>query len=394
MLELPQDGQQVRAIGLMSGTSADGIDAALVQIDGQGAGLRLQVHAHVHLPYSARVRTRILRAAEARSGTVDEVCRLHGLLGELFSRAAQTVADDAGIPLEKVDVIGSHGQTLHHLPRMEEISGVPVTSTLQVGSPAIIAERTGVTTVADFRARDMAAGGQGAPLVPYVDFLLFQHRARGRLVLNLGGIASVTALPAGCALEHVGAFDIGPAGMVSDRLVHRLTGGQFFHDPGGKYARNGAVSKPLLTTLLQHPYLALPPPKSCGREEFGEAFVADLLQHDVKPIDLIATLTRFSAAAVAQAYERFLSPTGKYEEMILSGGNVRNPVLVESLQELLPRLSVVPSDDYGLPAQAKEAVSFAVLASETIRGQPGNLPSATGARHRVVLGSIVPGRSS
>jgi len=381
-------------IGLTSGTSAEGIDGALVSVNGRGTDFGLRVHAHVHLGFADRVRKMILAASEAGSGRVDSVCRIDGLLGELLAQAAFRTAEKAGLGMEQVDLIASHGLTVHHLPKPERIAGVDVTSTLQVGHPAIIAERTGVTTVADFRARDMAAGGQGGPLVAYTDFLLFRHRARGRLVLNLGGIANITALPPGCNADEVMGFDTGPGTMASDMLVRRLTGDRVHYDPEGRYALEGQVSRRLLDRLLDHPYLDHPPPKTCGREQFGARFVDAVLQDrgEMGPEDLIATVTRFSAAAIARAYLTFIAPHGSFEEMVLAGGGARNRFLLRSLEELLPGLSPQSSDDYGIPAAAKEAVAYALLANETIHLQAGNLPRTTGAAHPVVLGCIVPGR--
>ena len=285
---------------------------------------------------------------------------------------------------------------MQHLPTPVTITGIPVRGTLQVGEPAVIAERTGITTVASFRARDMAAGGQGSPLVSFVDFLLFRNRSRGRLVLNIGGVASLTAIPASAPADRVVGFDTGPGNMVIDGLVSHMTGGRESFDHGGRYARGGRASDDLLARLLDHPYLLLPPPKSCGREEFGRPLLDSILKDSgaLPPKDLVATLTRFTAESIAFACRRFVMPHNVYEEAIVSGVGARNDFLMEQLRSAIPELSIKQSDEYGLPAGAKEAVAFAILANETLHGHPGNLPSVTGAARPVVLGTIVPGRLS
>jgi anhydro-N-acetylmuramic acid kinase len=380
-------------IGLMSGSSADGVDAALVSLRGSGESLTWRLIRHETLQYSLKVRDLILRCAEPGSGDAASICRLNVLLGELFARAAAHVADRAGIDLNTVDLIGSHGQTVQHLPTPVTITGIPVRSSLQVGEPCVIAERTGCTTVANFRARDMAAGGQGGPLMAYVDYLLFRHRARGRVVLNVGGVANLTAIPASAGPDRVIGFDTGPGNMVIDGLVARMTGGREVFDHDGRYARRGRIDTEILERLMSHPFLASSPPKSCGREEFGRPFLEQILKQNAAAPkdDLIATVTRFTAESIATACRRFVLPNNVYEEAIVSGGGARNGALMEQLKSAIPELSIKVSDEYGLPVAAKEAVSFAILANETVLGLPGNLPAATGASRPVVLGTIVPG---
>ena len=316
------------------------------------------------------------------------------LLGELFARAVAHVAERAGVDPRSIDLVGSHGQTIQHLPNPVIITGIAVRSSLQLGEPAVIAERTGIATVANFRARDLAAGGQGSPLVSYVDFLLFRNRSRGRLVINVGGIASLTAIPASAGPERVSGFDTGPGNMVIDALVSHMTGGRESFDLGGRYARGGQASADLLARLLDHPYLLLPPPKSCGREEFGKPFLESMLKDNaaLAPRDLIATATRFTAESIAFACRRSVMPHNVYEEAIVSGGGARNDYLMEQLRAAIPELSIKESDEYGLPAIAKEAVAFALLANEAVHPLPGNLPTVTGASHPVVLGTFVEGR--
>lgn len=276
------------------------------------------------------------------------------------------------------------------------MAGRQMASTLQLGEPAIIAERTGIPVVANFRPRDMAAGGQGAPLVPYVDYLLYRHPRRGRVALNLGGIANVTVLPASARPADVFAFDTGPANMVIDAVVERVTRGRRRFDAGGRLAAQGKPDERALRQLLQNPYLRRRPPKSAGREQFGGAYVDDFLRRlgHVRREDAVRTATELTARSVAQAIRELILPRASIHEVIVGGGGARNQFLMRRLKELLPELRLLRSDRYGLDSKAKEAFAFAVLAYQTWQGEPANLPSATGARRAVVLGAIVPGRKT
>src|SRR5438128_5142308 len=377
-------------IGLMSGTSADGVDAALVDIRGTGHDLKIKLKAFRTFPYPTVFRERLVQAITG--GTVEDVCHLNGALGEWFSRAALKVLTAAGVPPRRVALIGSHGQTLHHLPkpRREPVIG-SVRSTLQLGAPAVIAERTGITTVADFRSRDMSVGGEGAPLTPYLHNLLFRHPSRARAVVNIGGICNLTYLPAGGPLQSVRAFDTGPGNMVVDGVVRHVTGGRHHFDRGGRLARAGKVDEDLLRRLLQHPFLRRRPPKSTGREEFGERFVdrfvllGRLAGHS--DADLVATATAFTARTIADA-QKFLPR--RVEEVFVSGGGGRNPTLMRRLQETWGGLPVRTVEALGWDGRALEAVAFAVFAYQHVRGVPCNLPQVTGAKRAVVLGTIVP----
>lgn len=380
----------MNVVGLMSGTSADGVDAVVVEIEGAPPALRWRLRAHVHTPYEPAFRREVLTAMTPEQGTVDRLCRLNVELGLAFARAAQRAIAAAGLRAEEVELIGSHGQTFWHAP------AGPHPATLQLGEAAVIAEETGITTVSNLRARDCAAGGQGAPLVAYVDWLLFSHPTQARALQNIGGIANVTFLPprdAGGAAPL--AFDTGPGNMLIDDAVRRATDGQAACDRDGAIAATGHIHGGLLAELLAHPYLRRPPPKTTGREEFGAGFGAQLWERaralGLAPEDLIATVTAFTARSIALAYREHLPAMPA--EVILSGGGARNPMLVRRLRQELAPIPVTLSDDLGLPAEAKEAVAFAVLAYETWHGRPGNLPEATGARHPVVLGQITPGRS-
>ena len=380
-----------RVIGLMSGTSADGVDAALVEVGRLESGVRLIGFAG--LPYRRELRKEILEVSEARSVNVERICRLHVILGEWFARSAFEVCRTAGVAMSGVDLIGSHGQTVHHLPDAYSGFGVTTRSSFQIADPSVIAERTGVTTVADFRARDMAAGGQGAPLVPVVDYLLFRSESEGRVLLNIGGISNVTVLPAGCCADDVMAFDTGPGNMLMDALAGVITGGRLACDENGLYAASGNVSDSLLAELMRHPFLKEAPPKSTGREAFGATLVRDVLawRGRLSGEDLVATATAFTARSIADALTRFVLPVVPVARMAVSGGGARNPVLMEMLRGALPCVDICESDALGVPSEAKEAIAFAVLANATVEGRTGNLPAATGASGSVVLGVVAPG---
>ncbi|GEM_PF-152309 len=380
-------GQGVIVVGLMSGTSVDGIDAAVCQIEGAPPHLQVELLSFTRTDFDPTLRSRIFRAFSPQTGTVDLICALNFEIGEAFARAALRAVERAGLAPEEVHLIGSHGQTIYHLP------GGPVPSTLQIGEAAVIAERTGVTTVADFRVADVAAGGQGAPLVSYVDYLLFRHEGKTRAVQNIGGIANVTLLPARCSPEEVLAFDTGPGNMLIDHAAQRATDGEWNCDHNGQLAARGKVDEKLLAELMSHPYLKRPPPKTTGREVFG-AQLGDQIWQQAKAQgladeDIVATLTAFTARSIADAYHRFLPPM---EEVILGGGGSHNSILRGMIEGELAPARVLLHEDFGLSADAKEALAFAVLAYEAWHGRPGNLPSATGASHRVVLGKISPGQ--
>jgi len=380
----------MRVVGLMSGTSGDGVDAVLVDIRGSGHQLKVKPVVFVSCPYPADLQQRVL-AASAR-GTVAEICHLNVVLGEWFAKAALRVIKQAGREPSKIDLIGSHGQTVHHLPNEVDEPGIGVVrSTLQIAEPAVIAERTGITTVANFRPRDMAAGGQGAPLTPYVHYVLLRDKKRSRLVVNLGGIGNVTYLPAGKELEAVLAFDTGPGNMVMDGLVQRLTKGKETMDRNGRLAAKGKVAVGLLAKLLAHPYLKRTPPKSTGREEFGNVFVEQILAaqkaHRLKAEDLLATCSLFTAITIGSA-RRWLG--GPVDEVIVGGGGVRNRTLMSNLSSVFSPVPVRTFETAGWESKAFEAVAFAVLAYQTVRGEHASVPSVTGASHPVILGTIVP----
>ena len=377
-------------VGLMSGTSGDGVDAALVEITGRGHTLKAKTLAAHTVAYPRSLQQRILSVSV--SGTVAEVCHLNVLLGEWFAKAALRVIKQAKRQPGKVTVIGSHGQTVHHLPSGVSVPGIgTIRSTLQIAEPAVIAERTGITTVANFRTRDMAAGGQGAPLAPVAHALLMKHARRARLIVNLGGISNVTYVPKGGDLAGVQAFDTGPANMVLDSLMARLTEGRLSMDRGGKLAMKGQVDSQLLKTLLAHPFLSQRPPKSTGREAFGPELIDVLIsiqqQRGLSIEDLLATCSLWTAKAVGTA-RRWIK--GEIDEVVVGGGGVRNRAIMAHLATVFAPVPVTTFDAIGWDSKSFEAVAFALLAYQTVTGQWGNIPSVTGATHPVILGTIVP----
>jgi anhydro-N-acetylmuramic acid kinase len=375
-------------VGLMSGTSADGVDAAVVEID-RG---KVQLLAFDTFAYPAALRRQILGLCRPESARLDDICHYNFVLGEVFADAVVKLCSKSGIALCSIDLIGSHGQTIYHQPVGKRYRHREVRSTLQIGEPSVIAQRTGITTVADFRPRDMAAGGEGAPLVPYADYVLFKHKRLTRAVQNIGGIANVTFLPGDCKQDGIIAFDTGPGNMVIDGIVHLITGGRKRYDAGGKMAARGTVDKRLLDELLRHPFFRRRPPKSTGREEFGADFAERIYcragKKGLAGADIVATVTALTARSIAQAYRRF--GAAMPDELILCGGGSHNRTLVEMLHAEMPDVKMLSTDDFGISVDAKEAVSFAILAWATIKVMAGNVPTATGAERPVILGKIVP----
>ena len=389
----------MRLLGMMSGTSADGIDVALVrasELSGHGRAqpkLRAELEHFACIALPRPVRAAILRVAGGAPTTCAEIARLNFVMGELFARAAAEACRRFRIPMRSVDLIGSHGQTIYHQGWPAKFLGVPrISATMQIGEPAIIAERTGVITVADFRPADMAAGGQGAPLVPFVDYLLFRDPRRGRVALNIGGIANVTVIPASARPEDVFAFDTGPGNMVMDALTRHFSGGRKSFDRDASMARSGHFNSSVMSRWLRHPFYRLAPPKSAGREQFGADYLYPALEWSrrrrVPPEDLLHTATVLTAVTISEALRRWVLPRVSIKQLIVSGGGARNPLLMAQLQSNLPGIEILRSGDFGVPEDAKEAFAFAVLAYQTWQGRTGNIPAATGARHGSVLGKI------
>jgi anhydro-N-acetylmuramic acid kinase len=375
-------------VGLMSGTSLDGIDAAMVRVRGSGVQTRFEQLLYAEYPFPQGLRRLLLKNSIPESSRVDEIARLNFLLAELYSEAVKKLARRAGLSLSDIALIGSHGQTIQHLPRPRSLFGRKIRATFQIGDPSVIATLTGITTVGDFRVADIAAGGQGAPLVPYFDWLVFRSRKLNRLLLNLGGIANVTVLPKNCSPDGVFAFDTGPGNMVVDSLMHEFYGKSFDH--GGRTAASGVVSLDLFGRMMRHPYLRVRPPKSTGREEFGDEYVQKLLRsaREYDREDIVATASQFTAFAVFDGYRRFVEKRMHTDEIIVSGGGARNRFFLDELQRYFTGVSIRKVDEFGITADAKEAICFAILANETIAGNTANLPAVTGAKKSVVLGKI------
>jgi anhydro-N-acetylmuramic acid kinase len=381
--------------GVMSGTSADGINVALVRIQGRSFRTRFRVLGHRQYPYPAAVRRALLAAMNSRSARVADLSRLNFLLGELYADAVRKTMRACRV--KRVDLVGCHGQTLYHQGRLAPYLGRRIAATWQTGEGAVVAARVGAPVVSDFRPADMAAGGQGAPLVPFLDYLVFRHTSLGRIVQNLGGIANLTAIAASARPEQVLAFDTGPGNMVIDAVMERLYGKSY--DGGGRVAARGKVLEGVLASVLRQPFFRQAPPKGAGREQFGREFVAEFLRRcgRAKKEDVVATATALTACSIGDALRRFIFITetrrhgGKrFREYIVSGGGAKNRTLMRMLSKEVSVLGLRlrHPEEFRVPSEAKEAVAFALLAYQTWQRQPSNIPSATGARRAAVLGKI------
>jgi anhydro-N-acetylmuramic acid kinase len=411
-------------LGLMSGTSADGIDVALARISGAPPHLNAKLLGRTSSKFPSALRKEILRVAEQHTITAGELSQLNFRLGEVFAEAAKEACRKFRVSPRRIALIGSHGQTIFHQGKPEPYFGSATASTLQIGEPSVIAARTGSTTVGDFRPADIALGGQGAPLVPYVDYLLYRHEKLGRISLNLGGIANITVIPASARLEQILAFDTGPANMLIDALVAHFSRGRQRFDKDARIAQTGRSIPAILDELMRDPYLKIAPPKSTGREYYGKAFLKKVLalgkRYRAKPADLVLAATIFTALSVIDALNRFVLPKTKIHQLIVSGGGAFNPLVLAQLSAAfhdlhapgtitsppsllvgeryvvplhrlaghVPVIEVLPSSSFGIPEDAKEAFAFALLAYETFHGRPGSVPSATGARGPAILGKI------
>lgn len=381
-------------IGINSGTSADGIDAAIIKIRKSGLETEFDVIGYETYPYSPSLSQRLNRDMGQNAAGAAELCLMSSYLGELFAYSAKSIARKFSVPFEEVDLIGMHGQTIYHHPEPIAFPGYKISGTMQIGNPAIVAERTGKIVVSDFRSRDMAVGGQGAPLVAYLDFVLFSHRARGRVLINIGGVANVTGIPASSPLNGIIAFDTGPGNALIDAAVFHFSEGKKSFDENGVIAKQGTVIPELLTKLLAHPYFKKEPPKSLDKETFGRLYFQKILKENpgISPANMIATLTEFTIKTITlQINEHMLQKSHSYEEIIVSGGGAENKTIFEGLKRSFPKLAVNTINDYPILGKAKEAVLYAFLANETIMNSRGNVPSATGAKKPVILGSITPG---
>ena len=378
-------------IGLMSGTSVDSIDAVLVSIRGSGNSTTFKQRAFHSYHYPKGYKDFVLRNSIAGAGSVESISTLNVLVANFFADAVHSLIKKAGIRTSSVDLIGSHGQTIHHLPVIRTLFGKKIRSTFQIGDPSTIAKLTGIITVGNFRTGDLALGGQGAPLVPYFDFLAFRSSRYNRAVLNIGGISNITLLKKNCLVDNVTALDTGPGNMVIDALMEHLYGQRY--DGNGSVAESGKILPSVLGKLMQHQYFKQPIPKSTGRELFGKEFVKKILQlsRGKRKEDVIATVTELTALTIFDQFNRFLRKRlngDKLHELIISGGGSKNGMIVKSLKKLFSPAGILLSDDLGVPSESKEALCFALLANETISGNPSNVPSVTGASRKTVLGTI------
>lgn len=375
------------AVGLMSGTSLDGIDAALVEIDDFGKKTKIKLIEFITTSIPLDVKDEIKRACSEEQSSVDLICSLNFKLGYLFAEATKNVCNKAGITLENLDFIASHGQTIYHLPKSRD-SFIP--STLQIGEPAIIAYETGVKVVSNFRVMDMASGGEGAPLVPYSEYIIYGSDEENIALQNIGGIGNVTVIPKGGDINSIFAFDTGPGNMIIDEVCQKLF--KLNYDEDGKIAANGEIQNDILDDLMSHSYINAFPPKTTGREEFGQQFVDELLKkyNNKKPEDILSTVTMFTAKSIAVNYKNFIMNKVNLNKVIIGGGGAHNKTLLSYLKNELPNVSIVTQDDIGLSSDAKEAIAFVILGNETLNNNFSNVPSATGAKEKVILGNITP----
>ena len=374
--------------GVMSGTSADGINVALVQLSGQPRHLKLKLLGHAEYPYPDQVRRTVLSYMNAKSVSVADLARMNFLLAELYAEAVDRTRKRFR---KKLDLVGCHGQTLYHQGSRSNFLGREVATTWQTGDGSVLAQRLSVPVVSDFRPADMAAGGKGAPLVPFLDYLLYRDKRIGRIVQNIGGIGNLSAIPANAPASKVRAFDTGPGNMVIDAMTERLFRKPF--DKDGRIAAEGKVLEHVLASILREPFFHQPPPKTAGREEFGADFVPEFLRRcaGAAPADVVATATALTVRSIAEALQRFVIRRRQdYSEFVVSGGGAKNPTLLNMLSaELDPLgLKLRTSDEFGIPSAAKEAVAFALLAYQTWNRLPSNVPSATGAAKPAILGKV------
>ncbi|MFX0139739.1 MAG: anhydro-N-acetylmuramic acid kinase [Candidatus Hodarchaeota archaeon] len=377
-------------IGLMSGTSLDGIDAALIKIRNNGIDTKVNLLNFHTFPYAEQLKNELLEISQPGQGTVDQICRLNFVVGEYFSDAVLEICKLSNLDVSQVDLIGSHGQTIHHLPDKIIYFNKSIRSTLQIGEPSVIANRTGCVTVANFRSADVAQDGQGAPLVPYFDFLMFHSAKRNRVVLNIGGIANITILRKNGTANDVLAYDTGPGNMVINALMKKFYNKDY--DENGSIALTGEISETLLSKLLQHHFFNKSIPKSTGREQFGDLFIIDLLNQStklkLKAKDIIATVTELTVRSIMAALKFSPLPIEQIDELIISGGGIHNQAILKSLINSFRHSDILKTDHFNVPGDAKEAICFAVLANETISGNCANLPSVTGAKRATILGTI------
>ncbi|WP_054957521.1 anhydro-N-acetylmuramic acid kinase [Paenibacillus dakarensis] len=382
----------VIAAGLMSGTSLDGIDAAVVRITGSGLKSEVDLLHYNHTPYDVQVREKLKDLCSLEHSSSAAICSMNAYLGSLFADAAIRAVQEASLSMDDIHFISSHGQTIWHIPEGEAGEPYSIPSTLQIGDISVIAKNTGAMVVGDFRPADMAVGGQGAPLVPYGDFILFRHESKGRVLQNIGGIGNCSVIKGGAAAEDVYAFDTGPGNMIIDEVIFALSEGRLTYDEGGQWAAQGKADQILLAEMMSHPYFTTTPPKSTGRELFGKAYAAWFMAaaeaRHLSDADIIATATAFTARTIVDSYEKYVFPVCEIQEVIVSGGGAHNNELMRMIAEMLPDQRIMTSAQLGFNDDAKEAVIFALLGNDFMHGIPNNLPSATGARRPVVMGKL------
>lgn len=374
--------------GIMSGTSLDGINVSLVRISGSGIALKMEEVAFYTTPYPKEIVEILLRNSAPETSAVNEISQLNAYLPVLYADAVLKTLAQANLTTEDLDLVGCHGQTIFHIPFPEKCAGQDVISTLQIGDPSVLANRLRVPVIGDFRTADMALGGQGAPLVPYLDYVYFASPDENRGLLNLGGIGNITLLPANAKAHEVIAFDTGPANMVIDSLVRHFYNKPY--DENGDIGAMGSVDEALLHELLRDPYFQAPPPKSTGREKYTQIFVDQLIAENthLAPVDLVATATAFTAHSIRLANQYILEPRCKLDVILASGGGIHNKTLMRMISDAVSPIRVTTVDAYNLNSDAKEAACFAVLAHEFLNETPTNLPSVTGASRPTLLGKL------
>lgn len=375
-------------IGLLSGTSLDAIDAVLLQIIGNGKNTKVKVIDFIEHPIRESIRIAVFKNSDKETARIEDISRLNVILGAMFSDAVLSLLQKNKMTDSDVDLIGSHGQTIHHLPERDNYLGFRVKSTMQIGDPSIIANLTGITTVGDFRIADCAVDGDGAPLVPYLDHILFTHKTKNRALLNIGGISNITLLKKNSRKEDVFAFDTGPGNMIIDGMMYHLFRKKF--DKNGKVAAKGKVNTGMFAYLAEDKGYSAKPPKSTGREHYGMEFQKKLLKKfkGANKSDIISTVTEFTAYTIWYNYKNFIEPSCKIDELIVSGGGAENPVLMKALKNFFNGISVSRLKEKGINSKNKEAVLFAILANECISGNPANMNKVTGSTKDVILGKI------
>jgi anhydro-N-acetylmuramic acid kinase len=381
--------REKKVIGLLSGTSVDAIDAVLITISDNGLNTKVKVMDFISLPIEESLREFILKCSSKKESNTEDICKLNFILGHHFADAVKKILKKNKLSSKDIDLIGSHGQTIYHIPESEDLYGCKTKSTFQVGDPSVIANLTGITTVGDFRNADVAVNGDGAPLISYLDYILFNRSELSRVLLNIGGIANITYLPGGCSKDEVVAFDTGPGNILIDNLMRKLFQKDF--DDNGNIALSGKFNKEVFSFLCKEDqYYQMKPPKSTGREYYGDDFVHKILDtfNNINHEDILRTVTEFTSYAISYNVKKFTTAHETNVELIVSGGGAKNPCMMNSLRSYLKDIKVTELKENGLTADNKEAVLFAVLANETVCGNPSNIKSVTGAKREVLLGKI------